>query len=270
MTTSILRRIAALVFSLAAALPAAATTSSVDFSDIWYDAAEAGWGLAITQQGDMIFVSLYVFGADNTPRWYFTGAGLTGGGSSFSGGLHSTSGPYFGAPFNAAMVGSSAVGTMSLNFSGPNNGTLTYSVNGVSVTKPITRLSFKTNNLTGRYLGGLTANGSACSGVANGPILIFDNLNVSQSNNSITMTVNFNNATGQPSDCTFTGTYTPQGRLGSVSGNFSCKFNGTPANAGTFTLSAVDAGIYGFSSSFSGRDQFCSYSGQFGGVKDVQ
>jgi len=105
--------------------------------------------------------------------------------------------------------------------------------------------------------------------VGNGPISIFDSLTVNQNGGSITMTVNFNNAAGQASVCTFTGTYTPQGRLGSVSGNFSCTFGSTPGNAGTFSLSAVDAGVYGFSSAFSGHDQFCTYSGQFGGVRDI-
>jgi hypothetical protein len=55
-----------------------------------------------------------------------------------------------------------------------------------------------------------------------------------------------------------------------VSGNFSCTFGTAPGNAGSFTLTAVDAGVYGFSSSFSGRDQYCTYAGQFGGVRDVQ
>ena len=100
--------------------------------------------------------------------------------------------------------------------------------------------------------------------------MIFDSLSVSQTGGNLSMTVNFNNASGQASVCTFTGTYTPQGRLGSVSGNFNCTFMGTPGNAGTYKLTAVDAGVYGFSSAFSGRDQFCTYSGQFGGVRDVQ
>jgi hypothetical protein len=271
MTTSIQRRLAALCISLAASLPAAATTYSVDFTDMWFNSAESGWGVNVIQQSDMIFATLFVYGADNTPRWYVTGAGLQGsGGSSFSGALYSTTGPYFAGSFNPAAVGNSVVGSMTLSFSGPYNGTMTYTVNGVSVTKSITRQPIRSNNLTGHYLGGVTANGSACTGVPNGPILIFDNLNVTQSGSTVAMTVTFNNSSGVSSTCTFNGTYTPQGRLGSISGNFSCNFGTTPGNAGTFTLNAVDAGAYGFSSSFSGHDQFCTYAGQFGGVKDIQ
>jgi len=269
MMTSIQRRLAALSIFLAASLPAAATTFSVDYTDMWFNPAESGWGVNVIQQSDMIFATLFVYGSDNTPRWFVTGTGLQGSGSTFSGSLYSTTGPFFGASFNPTAVGNSVVGNMTLSFGGPNSGTLTYTVNGVSVTKTIQRQPIRSNNLTGHYVGGVVANGTGCSGVGNGPISMFDSLTVNQNGGNITMTVNFTNAAGQASVCTFTGTYSPQGRLGSVSGNFSCTFGSTPGNAGTFNLSAVDAGVYGFSSAFSGRDQFCSYSGQFGGVRDI-
>ena len=105
MTTSIQRRLAALLTCLAASLPAAATTYSVDFTDMWYNANESGWGVNVIQQSDIIFATLFVYGADNTPRWYVTGSGLQGsGGSTFSGSLYSTTGPYFGGAFNALGV----------------------------------------------------------------------------------------------------------------------------------------------------------------------
>src|SRR2546430_1434382 len=155
MTTSIQRRLAAICISLAASLPAAATTYSVDFTDMWFNSTESGWGVNVIQQSDIIFATLFVYGADNTPRWYVTGAGLQGsGGSTFSGNLYSTTGPYFAGSFNPAAVGSAVVGSMTLSFSGPYNGTMTYSVNGVSVTKAITRQPIRSNNLTGHYIGG--------------------------------------------------------------------------------------------------------------------
>src|SRR5437763_16225095 len=168
MMKSIQRLIAALAISIAA-LPAAATTYSVDYTDMWFNANESGWGVNVIQQSDMIFATLFVYGADNTPRWYVTGAGLQGsGGSTFSGNLYSTTGPYFAGSFNPAAVGNAVVGSMTLSFSGPYNGTMTYSVNGVSVTKAITRQPIRSNILAGLYIGGLTANGSGISGDPNG------------------------------------------------------------------------------------------------------
>jgi hypothetical protein len=70
--------------------------------------------------------------------------------------------------------------------------------------------------------------------------------------------------------CTFNGTLSIQGRVGNVSnGTWNCAVGGSPSNAGNFTLDMVDANQNGFNSRFTGSDQFCTYNGFFGGVKDV-
>jgi len=195
---------------------------------------------------------------------------LTGSQTSFSGTLYQTTGPYFGGPFNPAAVNAPPVGSMTVAFNSPDTGTLSYTVNGVSVVKSVQRQSFRTDNLTGHYLGGLTATGTGCSGVSNGPILIFDTLTVSQTGNAISMRVDFFSRSGQQSACTFNGTLAGSGRQSNIgSGSFNCTTGGAPSNSGTFSIGAITSGPTGFSGSFSGRDQFCSYSGQFGGVKDV-
>ena len=56
-----------------------------------------------------LFATLFVYGSDNTPRWFVTGTGLQGSGSTFSGSLYSTTGPFFGASFNPTAVGNSVV-----------------------------------------------------------------------------------------------------------------------------------------------------------------
>ena len=82
-----LRRLAtatATVAALAIAAPAAAgTTYSTDFSDIWWNPAEDGWGVQIVQQYNVAFATVYVYGADGQPRW-FVGPELTGSPTSFS------------------------------------------------------------------------------------------------------------------------------------------------------------------------------------------
>ena len=263
------RHAAAFVATLLVSLPAAATNYGTDHTDLWWNPAESGWGVNVIQQWDTLFATLFVYGADGSVRW-FVASNLVGSPDSFSGTLYQTTGPYFGGPFNPAAVNAPAVGSMTLAFNSPDTGTLSYSVNGVSVVKSIQRQTFRTDNLTGHYLGGLTANGTGCSGVANGPILIFDTLTVSQSGNSISMRVDFFSRTGQQSSCTFNGTLAPSGRQSNIGGgSFSCTTGGAPSNSGTFAIGAVTSGPTGFSGSFSGHDQFCTYNGQFGGVKDV-
>ncbi len=62
---------AATCLALTSAMPPAAATSfSVDNSDLWGNPAENGWGLQIVQRAEIIFVTLYLYNANNTPVWY--------------------------------------------------------------------------------------------------------------------------------------------------------------------------------------------------------
>ncbi len=65
----------------------------------------------------------------------------SGSSASFSGTLYRTTGPAFDAvPWTP--IASTPVGTMSFSFTDGNDGTLTYSVDGVTVTKAIQRETF--------------------------------------------------------------------------------------------------------------------------------
>jgi hypothetical protein len=259
---------AAFLASLAISLPASATTYSIDYTDLWWNQNENGWGVNLIQQYETIFATLFVYGTDNSARWYVASGLMPSGGSQsvFTGPLYQTTGPYFGSgTFSTPPVGVTQVGTMTFSFNGPASGTLNYSVNGVNVTKAITRQNWRNNVLTGRYIGGLTAIGTNCQNVANGPILVFDNLNVTQNGNSVTMTVTYFTSATMQFSCTFLGTYTPSGRLASISGTWAC----TAGNQGLFSMPTVEASANGFNSVFTGSDQFCTYNGFFGGVHDI-
>ena len=271
---SIKRGLAAALCSLGFALPASASTYSVDFTDLWFIPAESGWGINLIQQSDTIFATLFVYDAGNQPHWFVASALKGSNGTTFTGQLFQTTGPVFSGAFNPAAVTVTPVGTMTLTFTSVSTATLVYTVNGVSVTKSIQRQSFTAENLSGAYLGGLTATGSACrNGATNGPVLIFDTLTVTHAGTNVNARVDFftANAAGQPQPavCNFSGGYTQTGRLGNVAGSFSCSFNGVAGNQGTFTMSQIDAQVNGFTGAFQGSDQFCNYTGFFGGVRDV-
>lgn len=269
---SLIRRCAAgLLVALGFSLPASAVTNGTDFTDLWYNPAESGWGVNLIQQNNIVFATLFVYGSDSRATW-FVASNLQGGGSGFTGQLYQTTGPVFsGGAFNPQAVTVTPVGTMTLAFNSGSTGTLTYSVNGVQVTKQIQRQTFGTDNLTGGYLGGVTATASNCRSASDArPILIFDTLTVNQSGNSISLRVDFNNAAGTLSRCDYAGSYTPTGRLGTINGTFNCTFGGAAGNQGSFTISQIDSTQSGFSGLFNGSDQFCStYTGYFGGVRDV-
>src|SRR5829696_5796423 len=86
MKTSFRLYVAAFLAAFGFSLPASATTFSVDYTDLWLVPSEAGWGLNLIHQGDTLFASLFVYGADKSPRWYFASS-LTGSASAFSGQL---------------------------------------------------------------------------------------------------------------------------------------------------------------------------------------
>jgi hypothetical protein len=52
------------------------------------------------------------------------------------------SGPYFGGSFNPAQVGSSVVGSATINFTSATTATISYTINGITVTKDIAKLDF--------------------------------------------------------------------------------------------------------------------------------
>jgi len=274
MMKSLLRSLAfSLVAAFGIAMPAAASTSSVDYTDLWYIPAESGWGLNLIQQNNVIFATMFVYGTDNTPRWYVASDLESSNGTNFSGALFKTTGSYFGAAWNPSQATATPAGSMSIVFNSPTSATLTYTADGATVTKSVQRQTWKAENLSGNYLGGLTANTSQCTSGSNQPVLIFGTSMTVQHNTSsqaVTIILNAPSSSGSTATCTFSGTYGQSGKLGTISGNWSCVVGGTPSNSGIFTMSELQATIRGFNARFTGQDQFCQYTGNFGVVRDVQ
>lgn len=259
------RAIATVALLTGFALPASATSTGIDYTDQWWGGqSESGWGVNFIEQGTTIFATLFVYGPDGTPRW-FVSTMESGGTTSFSGDLYSTTGTYYGTnPFNSN-IGVTKVGTMAVNFVSAYGGSLQYVVNGVTVNKTVIRQSFRNNNIGGAYMGGLAATASNCgNGVPNGPFFMNGGVVVTQTAQNVSMVVDFYNSAGQPVACTFTGALVAQGVLGQITnGSFSCN-GSTPGN---FNLDNMSMTQDGFSGVFTGKDQSCTYNGWFGGIK---
>lgn len=117
------------------------TSPAVDYTDLWWNSAESGWGLAVTQQYGIMFLAWFVYDASGMPIWYVASNCVVAA-NGCAGTLFSTTGPAFGPSFDPARVNVVAVGSVSLSFSDSDNGTLVYTVNGVSGSKAITRQIF--------------------------------------------------------------------------------------------------------------------------------
>ena len=119
-------------------------SSATNYQDLWWDPDESGWGVNVTHQGNNIFATLFTYDASGKGLWLSLSNGARVGSSrTYSGTLHRTTGPAFNSTAWAATpIGYTEVGTMSFTFHNGNSGTLTYTVNGVPVTKSIQRLTF--------------------------------------------------------------------------------------------------------------------------------
>jgi lysyl endopeptidase len=119
----------------------ASRMNSSNYQDLWWNPSESGWGINFAHQGNILFGTLFVYGLGNQDRW-FVASGMTQGSDGvFRGDLFYTNGP----AFNSAAWGSISirpVGNISVRFFDGANGTLSYTIEGVSVTKTITRQVF--------------------------------------------------------------------------------------------------------------------------------
>ena len=117
-------------------------TPAVDYSDLWWNPNESGWGMAMAQQGANIFLAWYVYDNTGKPVWYVA-PNCTVSGSSCSGALYSTTGPPLGPTFDPNLVKVFTAGSVIVSFIDANNAVLSYTVGNVSTSKTITRQLFQ-------------------------------------------------------------------------------------------------------------------------------
>lgn len=119
-----------------------------NYSDIWWNPSESGWGVTIADHETNIFGVMYAYRSDSRPVWYtIPGGTFSQGRRIFQGDVYVTKGPPYTNPvFDSSQVTATKVGTASFDFSPPGlaSGTalFSYVINGVAQTKQIQRQSF--------------------------------------------------------------------------------------------------------------------------------
>ena len=123
-----------------------------DFTDMWWvGLSENGWGLSITQHGQIQFIVLYVYDSSGNPIWYVLPNGTwNASNTAYTGALYQpTSSPfsnYVSNSFNPFGITGASVGTATVTYTGSGTATLTYTINGISGSKPIVRQPFATDD----------------------------------------------------------------------------------------------------------------------------
>jgi hypothetical protein len=115
--------------------------SADNYSDLWWNATEPGWGLTLSHQGDIVFVLWYTYGDEGRDQWISGATLVKQADGSYAGALQRpTSGvPILNINGPATTFPVPEVGSASLSFSDGETGSFTYTLDGVTQTKAITR-----------------------------------------------------------------------------------------------------------------------------------
>jgi hypothetical protein len=112
-----------------------------NYTDLWWNPSESGWGINLNHQGQTLFATLFTYDTDGSPLWLVMSNGARQADGSFEGALYRVTGPVFNAnPWTA--VTPVQVGTLRIAFPGSDSGLLHYTFNGVAVDKAIQRQKF--------------------------------------------------------------------------------------------------------------------------------
>jgi hypothetical protein len=245
--------------------PAEASSFTTDQSDSWWIPNESGWGIQFVERGSTIFATLYVYGPDSKATWYTATMFRVGTTLSWSGELYATTGPYYAAvPFDPNAVIRSKVGTMTWTAQDVSTGTLTYDVNGVNVTKSnVIRTFAGFDDFSGHYAGGIHRTVSGCSdpslnGTTDIPAVIYVN------HAGLSIQVLEIDSGGS---CTYTGTSSQLGQMGSAQGTLFCS-DGSSGAFSFFEMQVTTSGFTGrFGANFNPPATGCQSSGWFGGAR---
>jgi hypothetical protein len=131
-----------LLFALAAfLLPGLAHAEN--YSDMWFNPAESGWGVTIADHETQLFAVWYTYEADGSPSWFTVPGGTFNANRTvFTGDLYRTTGPSYTGAFNPAAVATTRVGSASFHFTPGGAATFTWTIGAITRTKQIQRLPF--------------------------------------------------------------------------------------------------------------------------------
>ena len=122
-------------------IPTGPPVPAFNYSDLWWNPNESGWGFNIIQHGTgVLFCVMFTYAAPEKPIWYVIPGGTWTTTTTFTGDVYQVAGSSASIPF----VGSAAtkVGSATLSFSDQDNGTLSMTVGNTQVSKSIQRQPF--------------------------------------------------------------------------------------------------------------------------------
>jgi murein DD-endopeptidase MepM/ murein hydrolase activator NlpD len=126
------------------AMTAGSRKALTNYQDLWWNPSESGWGINLTHQENIMFVTWFTYGAGGRGQWLVASDVRKQSTGEYRGRLYRTRGTPFNQISGAVAVDGSPVdiGEISLTFADGENGRIDYTVDGVSQSKAIQRLVF--------------------------------------------------------------------------------------------------------------------------------
>jgi hypothetical protein len=219
---------------------AAARADALEYTDVYFNPSEPGWGVFLVQSDTFQFMAFFIYGPDGKPTWY-TAELTNDGAGNYTGTLYAITGTYFANPWQGYSY--SPAGTASLKPTDIYHATLTYTVNGVgTVTKAVQRQTLTPYVLSGDYSGSMAGSISGCTDPAkNDPAFRGRyGLTVTQvGDTSAALTFTFVDVNHSGIVCTVSGPLTHLGRLYQLNAQLSCTGPGQGGNPHSATIDSL-------------------------------
>jgi hypothetical protein len=118
--------------------------STPNYTDIWWQPSESGWGVSLSHQGDILFALWYTYAADSKGLWMVASKLDRVADRIYSGSLYTTTGTPFNSSSGWQLPLYQPAGSLTLTFNDANNATMDYTVSGITRSKALTRYAFAT------------------------------------------------------------------------------------------------------------------------------
>jgi hypothetical protein len=258
-----LLRAAAFAVAIATSAVTHATTFSTNYTDMWGNDQESGWGLFIDQQADVLLGTLFIYDKFGIAAWYtvqWRVGSDNGGQPSYSGTLYQTSGPALGQPYDPSIVKYREVGQANIEFGDEAHALLTYTIDGAGAVKQVKRLTFAPNSIMGSYIGATQDVTFDCTDPSRNGLVTTDP-------GPFTITQNQDGFVLKFPTCTATnGVFQQFGQIATVTAIYSC-LGGVTGEMKFTGLMSEKGGITG---TYTGKDKSCSFRGNVGGMRVME
>ncbi len=145
LTMRMLKRLSWWLAAIAALVPLLCRAQN--YSDIWWNPNESGWGVTIADHQTQMFAVWYSYDTDGTPMWFTVQGGTFNSARTFfTGDLYRTTGPSFTGTFDPNAVTVTKVGTASFDFAPaggtPGTAVFSWTIGSAGRTVQVVRQSF--------------------------------------------------------------------------------------------------------------------------------